>query len=56
MRARVWKTKCIPGVFYFEQETWVMSDGWVHVACNSWEDAMRKARRKLRETIDTPFH
>lgn len=51
MRARVWKTKSVPGVFEFNEPTWVMSDGWIHAACHSWEDAMRKARRKLRGTF-----
>lgn len=48
MKARVWKTTSVPGVFEFQHPTWVMTDGYIYVACLSWDDAMRKARRLLR--------
>lgn len=48
MRCKVWKTDFIYGVYWMAEPTWVMHDGWTHYICESWEDAMRKARRRLR--------
>lgn len=47
-KARVYKTKSVPGLFEFSKPTWVMTDGWITAVCGSWDDAMRKARRRMR--------
>lgn len=50
-RARVWKADDVPGQFELTEPMWIMSDGWITAVCWSWEDAMRKARRLLRNTF-----